>query len=788
MEPFIMPLHSSSPPPLDDDGDGEAGAEDDEFGDFGGFCSSRGVADPTEPPPTLREPSHTLKAAALPPNYSVNRPAEQSPTAPTPSSGSVRGQRKIGRKDCKAESSLHLTNGYAEGDHYVETHGASVVGTFSPREETGFADFTVFTEQAVHPWCCGLSPLNSTETWAGDAEGTNMAEKICDPGHEVVLDSEPRSHGASESKGNVCTKVKHCEKRDAAIVQPSQDRPQPQNAAAAFGFPSQRPHFGEEDGGAHGDRWRETRHCLNYLQTSEVQADEDLEKDRERGITTVPQIISVYESASEDLESVGDDFSFEGVSADLEPIVSSLASQDDQTDWDQTDAEDEELGNNWHSDSIGNSSSRMADLSQTEARQTFHRCDQSPTQETSATSNQSHSVINEFADFDDRVSEHHRDLDCVQTADVSVQSLGSLPPSDSFADFCSATIQEVGDGSWAEFQDQRAQAEGGQRPDRVSSLQSDGYAEEEQDRVEHCGVSKRNSSQVLSCRVQQILRVSFPEVVVPTVEGEEEEEEEEEEVLSLCAQLHIRHLPESEEEKTPELSDAQRVQRGLWWPHGEVHSAVGLQFQWGGSHTNSTLLRCLGVDTRNIVFIGMKKQPIAVPAFASSLGMLEPTKDTVPAVCTSGYPAVKVRQPAGPQNKQGPSSDSVQEALPSSQLDWSSRGLSSSQDGCCALNLDYFGPEEENRSSSSNSPPPGVDRELYELTISKLETSTDSCHLVDTLNRLMSDAENTSTSVRKPPEDEELSAEAGRVIAGLPNLSFMKAKVLMFPSILIPTL
>lgn len=44
----------------------------------------------------------------------------------------------------------------------------------------------------------------------------------------------------------------------------------------------------------------------------------------------------------------------------------------------------------------------------------------------------------------------------------------------------------------------------------------------------------------------------------------------------------------------------------------------------------------------------------------------------------------------------------------------------------------------------------GVDRELYELTISKVETSADSSssHMEDTLNRLMSSAETTSTSVR----------------------------------------
>uniref|UniRef100_A0A8K9VD25 Uncharacterized protein n=1 Tax=Oncorhynchus mykiss TaxID=8022 RepID=A0A8K9VD25_ONCMY len=58
----------------------------------------------------------------------------------------------------------------------------------------------------------------------------------------------------------------------------------------------------------------------------------------------------------------------------------------------------------------------------------------------------------------------------------------------------------------------------------------------------------------------------------------------------------------------------------------------------------------------------------------------------------------------------------------------------------------------------------------------------------DTLNHLMSTMENTTTSTRKPHRDEEdqLSEEAARVICGLADLSFMKAKVLMFPITLTP--
>lgn len=39
---------------------------------------------------------------------------------------------------------------------------------------------------------------------------------------------------------------------------------------------------------------------------------------------------------------------------------------------------------------------------------------------------------------------------------------------------------------------------------------------------------------------------------------------------------------------------------------------------------------------------------------------------------------------------------------------------------------------------------------------------------------------------RKPRKEENLSEEAAKVIAGLPDLSFMQAKVLMFPVTLTP--
>ena len=42
----------------------------------------------------------------------------------------------------------------------------------------------------------------------------------------------------------------------------------------------------------------------------------------------------------------------------------------------------------------------------------------------------------------------------------------------------------------------------------------------------------------------------------------------------------------------------------------------------------------------------------------------------------------------------------------------------------------------------------GVDRELFELTVSKVETSVSGSHVEDTLNRLMSTAGKTTSPVR----------------------------------------
>ncbi|XP_051939907.1 aftiphilin-like isoform X2 [Hippocampus zosterae] len=202
---------------------------------------------------------------------------------------------------------------------------------------------------------------------------------------------------------------------------------------------------------------------------------------------------------------------------------------------------------------------------------------------------------------------------------------------------------------------------------------------------------------------------------------------------------------------------------GAWRRLRDVHEAVGLGHQWGGSYCNKTLLGCLGIDTRNILFTGQKKQPLIVPVYAASLGMLEPTKEPAKPVSAAEMIASIAQAPAAPDGASCPSDVVVQEPLPPVRFDWSSSGLTNPLDG--------------------------VDPELVELTTAKMEPGGGGGaggRVVDAFARLMSTMDKTSTSTRRMRKEERLSSEAAEVICGLPDLSFMTAKVLMFPATLVP--
>lgn len=345
--------------------------------------------------------------------------------------------------------------------------------------------------------------------------------------------------------------------------------------------------------------------------------------------------------------------------------------------------------------------------------------------------------------------------------------------SDDFADFSSAGPSQVVDWnafgdeqkdgcSWAAFGDQQA-TEAHHRKEVWQSHRTD-------ENVDTPGTPKMHSiplatskgavasghlqesatsiQTALLNRLERIFEACFPSIFVPDAE---------EDVTSLKHLLETSTLPIKTREALAESGELLDV----WTELQDIHEAHGLRYQWGGSHSNKKLLCSLGIDTRNILFTGNKKQPVIVPMYAAGLGMLEPTKEPLKPLSAAEKIASIGQTTTLTPEMNTCTSDQFQESLPPVQFDWSSSGLTNPLDG--------------------------VDPELYELTTSKLEISTSSLKVTDAFARLMSTVEKTSTSTRKPKREEHLSEEAIKVISSLPDLTFMHAKVLMFPATLTPS-
>ncbi|XP_052590702.1 aftiphilin isoform X2 [Peromyscus californicus insignis] len=356
----------------------------------------------------------------------------------------------------------------------------------------------------------------------------------------------------------------------------------------------------------------------------------------------------------------------------------------------------------------------------------------------------------------------------------NTQDSGSVfQDSDDFADFSSAGPSQAVDWNafedeqkdgctWAAFGDQQA-TESHHRKEVWQSHRTD-------ENVDTLGTPKMHSvsfatskgtvasghlqdsatsvQTALLNRLERIFEACFPSVFVPDAD---------EEVTSL------KHLLETNNSqiKTREALAGSGELLDVWTELQDIHDAHGLRYQWGGSHSNKKLLCSLGIDIRNILFTGNKKQPVIVPMYAAGLGMLEPTKEPLKPLSAAEKIASIGQTTIMTPEMNTCISDPFQESLPPVQFDWSSSGLTNPLDG--------------------------VDPELYELTTAKLETSTSSLKVTDAFAKLMSTVEKTSTSTRKPKREEHLSEEAVKVIASLPDLTFMHAKVLMFPATLTPS-
>ncbi|XP_062602821.1 aftiphilin-like [Saccostrea cucullata] len=204
------------------------------------------------------------------------------------------------------------------------------------------------------------------------------------------------------------------------------------------------------------------------------------------------------------------------------------------------------------------------------------------------------------------------------------------------------------------------------------------------------------------------------------------------------------YVHDKESDPSPEKSS--RVWGSL------TKQATESPLKWSQSRSNKQLFSSLKIDTRNIL-IGHKKP--SVPIYASNLTLLEPTKG--PAKPTKPEPTLVDTNKEEPQKQD----------IPPVQFDWSSSGLVNplQGDSSKSLDLDFLVVQETESGGRS-----GVfDSELMHGQKPNLQP----------LENILANLK--VSTVKKNRQTDKLGAEATKIIKTLPDLSFMQAKVLMFP-------
>ncbi|KAL4639930.1 hypothetical protein GN956_G12056 [Arapaima gigas] len=819
MEPEVARMYSSSPPPLDDG----AEEEDDEFGDFGGFSGVPSSVSFTEfdtlatfgqpqsavdtsPPSLLNNisggPSVEEDSASsdtdIPVADSCNKQdgiddwkklADQTRSSPFLNSADTKmhsTRTEFEAESCNGSSPVSgvLTNGFGAFD----TQEASLCRDVTHLQKRGFPSGPTPEDHSASPVdkFADFSAFSNTDTPMNFCQALDTAEHRDDLCEEKPLAD---TQGGDLSRGGLTEA--DLVKRVTDIVSDASS-----SSTEAVEWLSN----GEE--GLHiGNNLdqRDTEPSVTHKSCEEAAAQSDSEL-TEMGTTEgrVSPVFSDERSASQEEQSSDLRGSGGSECRSMSPAASGQCEDSSQpefipsqmpftaeiaaTDFDKhgEEPEDEDFGD--FGDATTYNQQDFADFDQVDPGFLAMSDKQNITSEMTRAHNDNNE---DFSDFDSP-----KDFRKGKDGDDRKMQFVDFPGSDSFADFTCASIDGSSDfdTGWNAFGDQNQEQSGSDSWAAFEQDQSTAHAEDDEQRwqsstavsvppVGSPQTCRRESLTTLASRLERLFQASFPEA--PILQAGED-------VLPL--ETLLEPLEQPQEQSDEQSTVAKGLLQDMWQQLRDIHNALGLRHQWGGSHCNRTLLCSLGIDTRNILFTGQKKQPVIVPMYAASLGMLEPTKEPVkPISAAEKIASIAQTSPVTPEISSC-SSDPTQEALPPIQFDWSSSGLTNPLDasgGSSLLNLDFFGPVEDSGSISATSIP-GVDPELYELTTAKLDTSGASSRVADAFARLMSTVEKTSTSTRKPRKEENLSEEAAKVIAGLPDLSFMQAKVLMFPATLTP--
>lgn len=221
--------------------------------------------------------------------------------------------------------------------------------------------------------------------------------------------------------------------------------------------------------------------------------------------------------------------------------------------------------------------------------------------------------------------------------------------------------------------------------------------------------------------------------------------EDEEFVALSCCEAHVR----------------------LWEQLQDLDRAPSLKFSWNGSQSCQHLLQSLSIDSRNIL-----RNP-SVPLFAAHLGLLEPQRGG------TGSPSAEEPAFSAPAPPPTCSEAGADSAIPPAQFDWTSSGLVNPLEQPAAstlLDLEFLS-SLSSATVGSSPPTSSLEKEFLELSGSEAAPSQSSAP--SKLQELLRNNVSTVSSTRRRPS--LLSSEAQAILDRLPDLSFMQARVLMFP-------
>ncbi|XP_072030538.1 uncharacterized protein [Amphiura filiformis] len=223
----------------------------------------------------------------------------------------------------------------------------------------------------------------------------------------------------------------------------------------------------------------------------------------------------------------------------------------------------------------------------------------------------------------------------------------------------------------------------------------------------------------------------------------------------------------------------------VWASLSDLENTRAVRYQWASSGNSKLLLASPG-----LIHALASKKAAGIPIFAANLGMLTPSKPGEKAEHQEDTDSTE----DSPEHTSGSATVSnnitspTDEPVAKVEFDWVSSGLTNPLDAN-SLNLDFFtkegksgsssGPGTSSKSKSRSAPP--IDPEILGLEINLPPLNKPRQNTSKPLDDILKNSTTSTMVTQRNKRDAGLSGEAKRILDGIPNMSFMHAKVLMFP-------